>query len=268
MFVVRISIIFLTVLTILALIAPLLPGDPNYCDLYQNHPLPPSSKYWFGSDDLGRDLFLRCLYGARISLMVSFSSIVISLIFGSLLGIFSGFFQGWVDTIVGRFSDVFMSVPTIFLILFIQSIMEPHLIQVILVLGLTGWMGVYRLVRAEALSISHRRYVLAAKGRAIGQARLMFVHMLPNLLGPIMVSVSIGVNYAILSESMLSFLGFGVQPPHSSWGNLLQNSLSYMQTAPWMIFFPGLFIIGTVLSLTFIGEHCHYIFLQKNNVKG
>lgn len=256
----------------LSLIFPVLSSiDPNYFDPnFIAEPEPPSFRHWFGTDDLGRDLFIRSIYGARISLLVGFVSVGISLSLGTVIGIFSGYFGGKIDNIIMRIVDVFMAIPTLFLILTIQVMLEPSITNVMVVIGLTSWMGVSRLVRAEVLSVKNRVFITAAIARGIGFFSLLFKHILPHCLNPIIVAAMLGMGSAILVESTLSFLGLGVQPPHASWGNMLENSLSFLRSAPWMALIPGILITLTVLSLNFLGDFIRNYFDPRSwsHVKG
>lgn len=253
---VKSSLIFLLTIAILGFGIRLFSSlDPNYFnpDLIGD-PIPPSLNHLFGTDDLGRDILIRILYGAQISLLVGFVSVGISVLIGIFIGVISGYVSGWVDELIMRLVDLFMAIPTLFLILIIQVILTPSIFNVMVVIGLTSWMGVCRMVRAEVLSVKERPFVLAARSRGFSHFRVLFKHILPHTLTPIIVAAMLGMGSAILTESVLSFLGLGVQPPHASWGNMLQNSLAYMLDAPWMTVFPGLFITLTVLALNFLGD--------------
>ena len=253
---IRLSYVFIVLISVLALIIPFFPFDPNYFDPNEIlGPIPPSLTHWFGTDDLGRDLLIRTIYGARVSLAIGIISVTISIGLGSIIGVVSGWVGGWIDELIMRFIDFAMAIPTIFLILIIQTLFKPSIINVMIVIGITSWMGVARLVRAEVLSIKERPFVLAAKARSISSTRLLFWHVLPHTFPPVIVAATLDVGNAILVESVLSFLGLGVQPPNASWGNMLQNSLSYMIDAPWMAIIPGLFITLTVLAINFIGDN-------------
>ncbi len=249
------SIGFLGLLLIAGLCIPLFNVDPTYIhDQFIGQPQPPSVAHILGTDELGRDIFIRCIYGARISLMVGFVSVSISIFIGVLIGVFSGFVGGIVDEIIMRFIDMLMALPTLFLILIIQVILDPHIINVMVVIGVTSWMGVARLVRAEVLSLKERDFIKAVRARGFSEIRILFKHLLPHTLNPVIVAAMLGMGGAILTESVLSFLGLGVQPPHASWGNMLESSLGYLRDAPWMALIPGILITLTVLSLNFLGD--------------
>jgi peptide/nickel transport system permease protein len=236
-----------------AILAPVLaPYDPDA--ITESEIQAPSARHWFGTDDLGRDLLSRSLYGARISLSVGVVAVVIAVLIGTLLGALSGYYGGWLDGLVMRFVDVMLAFPSIFLILAIQTMLSPNIYNVMVVIGLTSWMGVSRLVRGEFLRIRELQYVEAARAIGCSDLRIIFRHILPNAAGPIIVAATLGMAGAVLTESALSFLGLGVQPPLSSWGNMLMDSQAYMRDAPWMAVIPGVLILLTVLSLYFIGE--------------
>jgi peptide/nickel transport system permease protein len=236
-----------------AVIAPIItPYNPD--DIIESQTLAPSWHHLFGTDDLGRDIFSRALFGARISLTVGFVAVVIAILVGTLLGALSGYYGGLIDSLIMRFVDVMLAFPSIFLILAIQVMLTPNIYNVMIVIGLTSWMGVSRLVRGEFLRIRELQYVEAARAIGCSDLRIIFRHILPNAQAPIIVAGTLGMAGAVLTESALSFLGLGVQPPMPSWGNMLMDSQAYMRDAPWMAIIPGLLILLTVLSLYFIGE--------------
>lgn len=238
---------------LLAGLAVLLPGDPAAINIKQAL-LPPGGGHLLGTDDLGRDVLLRMLYGARISLLVGFVAVGISTLLGILVGALAGFYGGWVDALVMRFVDIMLCFPTFFLILAVIAFLNPSIWNIMVVIGITSWMGVARLVRAEFLSLREREFVLAARAVGAGDLRLIFRHMLPNALSPVLVSATLGVAGAILTESALSFLGIGVQPPTPSWGNMLIAGKQTLGYAWWLSVFPGLAILVTVLGYNLLGE--------------
>lgn len=215
---------------------------------------PPSWKHPLGTDDLGREVLVRMLYGARISLLVGFVAVGISTLIGILCGALAGYYGGWVDAVVMRFVDIMLCFPTFFLILAVIAFLEPSIWNIMIVIGLTSWMGVARLVRAEFLSLRQRDFVLAAQVLGASDGRLIFRHILPNALSPVLVSATLGVAGAILTESALSFLGIGVQPPTPSWGNMLIIGKQTLGSAWWLSVFPGLAILITVLGYNLLGE--------------
>jgi peptide/nickel transport system permease protein len=231
-------------------IAPYHPNEINAWHVLS----PPSWQHWLGTDELGRDLFSRVLFGARISLKVGFVAIGIAVLLGSLVGLLAGYYGGWVDTILMRFVDIMLCFPAFFLILAIITFLEPSIWYIMAVIGLTGWMGVARLVRAEVLSIREMDYILAARCIGCSDLRIMLRHIMPNALSPVLVAATLGVAGAILTESALSFLGIGVQPPTPSWGNILTSGKDYIEFAWWLSLFPGLAILITVLAYNLLGE--------------
>lgn len=240
--------------SLLALLAPwIAPYDPTALHL-DAILVPPSSEFWLGTDALGRDVFSRLLYGARVSLWVGFVSVSIAVVIGLALGLVAGYFGGWTDELVMRGVDVMLCFPSFFLILAVIVFLEPNLYNIMAVIGLTSWMGVARLVRAETLSLRQRDFVAAARLAGTGSTRIMTMHILPNALAPVLVSATLGVAGAILVESSLSFLGLGVQPPDPSWGNMLLEGKDVLEIAPWMSVCPGLAILFTVLGYNLLGE--------------
>ncbi len=216
--------------------------------------LPPSADHWFGTDELGRDVFTRVLYGARVSLKVGFVAVGIAVLIGTVVGLFAGFYGGWIDSLLMRVVDIMLCFPTFFLILAVIAMLEPSIWYIMVIIGLTGWMGVARLVRAEVLSLKSRDFVQAARVLGASDQRIIFRHILPNALSPVLVSATLGVAGAILTESALSFLGIGVQPPTPSWGNILTSGKDYIEFAWWLSLFPGVAILVTVLSYNLVGE--------------
>ncbi len=238
---------------VLALVAPWLGHDPGAIDI--PHRLQsPSFAYPMGTDDLGRDVWTRILYGARISLLVGFVAVGIASLIGIALGAVAGYYGGWVDSLIMRFVDIMLCFPTFFLILAVIAFLEPSIWNIMIIIGVTGWMGVARLVRAEFLSLRERDFVQAALALGVPDTKIIFRHILPNALSPVLVSATLGVAGAILTESALSFLGIGVQPPTASWGNMLIAGKQTLGTAWWLSAFPGLAILVTVLGYNLLGE--------------
>lgn len=241
-------------LLIASLLAPwIAPHNPTQINAWQVL-APPSTSHWFGTDELGRDVFSRVLYGARISLKVGFVAIGIAIVLGSVVGLVAGYYGGWVDTVLMRCVDIMLCFPAFFLILAIITFLEPSIWYIMAVIGLTGWMGVARLVRAEVLTIREMDYVMAARCIGCSNLRIILRHILPNALSPVLVAATLGVAGAILTESSLSFLGIGVQPPTPSWGNILTSGKDYIEFAWWLSLFPGLAILVTVLAYNLLGE--------------
>ena len=247
------GVIVLT-LFLVALFSPIIsPYNPDDIDRKQILE-PPGLKHPFGTDDLGRDVFSRMIYGSKISLSVGFVAVGIATFIGIVLGAIAGYYGGWLDKLLMRFIDIMLSIPTFFLILAVIAFIGPSIWNIMIVIGVTSWMGVARLVRAEFLTLKEREYVLAAKASGAGDLRIIFRHILINSLAPVVVSAILGVASAVLVESALSFLGLGVQPPVPSWGNILTLGKDNIEIAWWLSVFPGLAILLTVLSYNLVGE--------------
>ncbi len=249
------GVMVLTALAVLSAAAPLVsPYDPdktNLLSLYQ----PPTFAHPFGTDDLGRDLATRILYGGRVSLTIGLLAVSVSLSVGTLVGVAAGYYGGWIDSVLMRLVDALYSFPRLFLLILFGVFFKGMTVGVIiLVLGLLSWLTTSRLVRATFLSLKQREFVEAARGVGARDRRIIFRHILPNALAPIIVAGTLGVGGAIIAESTLSFLGLGIQPPTSSWGNMLNHATTDMGKAPWLAFFPGFFIFLAVISINFIGD--------------
>jgi peptide/nickel transport system permease protein len=215
---------------------------------------PPSLQHYLGTDQLGRDVFSRMLFGSRVSLSVGFVAVAISICIGILVGAMAGYYGRWVDSVLMRFVDIMLCFPSFFLILTVVALLGPSLFKVMVVIGITSWMGTSRFVRAEFLSLRERDFAQAAKALGVKDFRIIFRHILPNALAPVFVTATLDVATAILVEAGLSFLGFGVQPPAPSWGNILTEGRTYIFDAWWLTVFPGLAILVTVLSFNLLGE--------------
>ena len=241
-------------LFIIAIFAPMLaPYDPDLIDT-ANILAHPTAGHWLGTDELGRDVLSRMIFSARISLLVGFVAVGIATIIGVIIGAISGYYGGWVDSILMRFVDIMLCFPTIFLILAVIAVLGPSIWNIMIIIGVTSWMGVSRLVRAEFLTLKERDFVMASKAVGARDLRIIFRHILPNAMAPVFVSVVLGVGGAILIESSLSFLGLGVQPPTPSWGNMLTVGKDNIEIAWWLSLFPGLAILVTVLGYNLLGE--------------
>ncbi len=239
---------------VMSLLTPVVaPYDPAAIDV-DNILAPPSARHLFGTDELGRDVFTRMLYGAGISLKVGFVAVGIAVVIGTLLGAVSGYYGGLVDIVIMRLVDIMLCFPSFFLILAVIAFMEPSIFNIMAVIGFTSWMGITRLVRAEFLSLKERDFVLAVKAMGAGAPRIIFGHILPNAMAPVLVAATLGIASAVLTESALSFLGIGVQPPTPSWGNMLTQGQSVLGIAWWLSFFPGMAILVTVLGYNLLGE--------------
>lgn len=248
------SAIFLFSLFILSIFAPWLsPYDPFKIDVNAIL-MPPSPSHPLGTDMLGRDVLSRLIFGARISLKVGFVAVGIATIIGTILGAIAGYYGGVVDAIIMRFVDIMLCFPSFFLILAVIAFLEPSIWNIMVVIGLTSWMGVTRLVRAEFLSLKERDFVLAARALGASDMRIIFKHIMPNAMAPVLVSATLGIPGAILTEAALSFLGIGVQLPTPSWGNMLTAGKDNLEIAWWLSLFPGLAILLTVLAYNLLGE--------------
>ncbi len=229
---------------------------------------PPSRDHPFGTDTAGRDLLARCIYGGRISLAIGLFAALAAVTLGTLIGIVSGYYRGWIDSGLMRFTEAMLSIPQLFLLLVAVKFLDGkigdvHLfgrsyngsvLMIILVLALTSWMALARIVRATTLSLKERDFVLAARAIGVPDLRIMGRYILPNTSGPIIVATTLFVAGAILSEAYISYLGLGVRPPTASWGNMLDRADGYIDSAPWFWMFPGVLILLTVLSINFVGD--------------
>jgi len=251
-----IALVVLVVLTSAAVLAPVIaPYDPDAINVRPEGLLqPPSASHYFGSDELGRDVFSRALHGARISLSVGFISAGMAVALGTLVGAIAGMMGGLVDNLLMRAVDILLSVPLFFLIMISQTLMQPSIYSVMIIIGLTSWMDVARIVRGEYLKLQSSDYVTAAVVTGATRTRIAWKHVLPNVVNIIIVAATLRVAQAILTESALSFVGLGVQPPNASWGSMLQKGLTRLLDAPWLVWFPGGLISITVLAFNFVGD--------------
>lgn len=245
----------LAVFLFCAVFAPLLAhADPAQLDLSARL-LPPSSSHWFGTDELGRDVFARTLYGARVSLTVAVAVVALSLATGLVLGAIAGFFGGVADTVVNIYlSNAVLALPGILLAIAFVAFMGPSLVNLILALALAGWVNYARLVRAQVLAMKEREFVQAARSLGAGNMRLMLRHILPNILQPLIVQSAVGMAAAVLAEATLSFLGLGVQPPTPTWGAMLNDARSHLFESPYLVFFPAAAVALCVLAFNFVGD--------------
>jgi peptide/nickel transport system permease protein len=216
--------------------------------------LEPSGEHPMGTDTLGRDVLSRIIHGAGVSLSVGFVAVGISTLIGVILGSVAGYYSGAVDRIIMRFVDIMLCFPTFFLILAVIAFLQPSIYNIMIVIGVTSWMNVTRLVRAEFLSLRERDFVQAAISQGASDIRIIFLHVLPNAMAPVLVAATLGIAAAVLVESSLSFLGLGVQPPHPSWGNMLTEGKDNIEIAWWLSLFPGLAIFITVMGYNLLGE--------------
>lgn len=247
----------ITGLAFVALLTPFLaPFDPaaQGADIVATRFQPPSWQHLMGTDRFGRDVLSRVLYGGRVSLAIGTLAILIAITIGSLVGAIAGYTRGWVDAVSMRTVDLLLSFPRLVLLITIVALVQPSILVITLVLGLTGWMGTSRLVRGEVLSLREREFVLAARALGFGRRRILLRHVLPNVASPIIVAATLGIGNTILVEASLSFLGLGVPPPAPSWGLMVAAGKDVMLDAPWIALFPGLAIVLTVMSFNLVGD--------------
>lgn len=249
------GLVVLAMTMLAALVSPLLPLDPYTPDLGEPQ-APPSGAHLLGTDGIGRDVLARTIYGGRVSLAVGLGAVGIYLVIGTAIGGAAGFLGGYADTILMRLADAVLSFPALLVILTLVAITGPSLANIILVISALGWPGVARQVRAQILSLREQEFAAAARVLGVSNTRLLFRHLLPNAVAPIVVAATFGIATAILLEASLSFLGLGVQPPVASWGNMLRDALSItvLESMPWLWVPPGVMITITVLSINFVGD--------------
>lgn len=254
--------IVLAIIVIAVLLAPLSPYNPLESDI-KNRYQAPSLNHPFGTDGLGRDLLTRCLYGGRVSLFVGFLVMLITLVIGVPVGMIAGYFGGTIDNLLMRLIDAALSLPTLLVLILLSAILREtdlpfvernNVMTIAFVIGILSWMTVARLVRAVFLYLREMEYVTAARALGTSTLMIMTIEILPNGFGPIIVEATLEVGYAIMLESGLSFLGFGIQPPTPSWGNLLSNAQEHLIQYPWLAIFPGLMIFFTIISINYIGD--------------
>lgn len=248
-----VSVVILSVFILGAVFAFLSPYDPNELNVMERLQSPNAS-HWFGTDDYGRDYFTRALYGGRVSLLVGFASMILATTIGVLVGVVSGYFGGWLDNLLMRLLEVILSIPSFLVMLLLSVFLKPNLGSIVLIIGLLMWMNMARIIRAETLSIREREFVLYAKASGQGNWGIIVRHVLPGLIPVIIVGATNNVASAIMMESSLSFLGFGVQAPNATWGSMLNSAQGYIAGAPYMALFPGGFILLTVLSFNILGD--------------
>ncbi len=248
------GVVLLIIITGLVILAPwVTPYEPNELDI-RNRLQAPTLQHPMGTDELGRDVFTRILYGGRISLTIGVAAMLISISIGTFIGAVSGYMGGHVDGVIMRSVDVMISFPSLFLLIMLSSFLGSTPGTMILVIGILSWMRVSRLVRANFISIRSREYVTASYALGASGKHIIFHHLLPNSLGPITIAATISISFAILTESALSYLGLGVQPPQATWGNMLRFAQDQMSTAPWTAIFPGMMIFLVSIAINFIGD--------------
>lgn len=248
-----VSVVLLAILIIAVLLAPLSPYDPYKLDASQKLQ-GISSSHWFGTDEYGRDYFTRTLYGGRVSLLVGFMSMIMTVVIGTSLGVFSGYVGGKVDVFLMSFTDIFLALPSMLLMVILNTFLKPGLPTLIVVLSLFSWASVARITRAETMSLKERDFVVATQNLGASNFRVIIKHIIPNILGPVIVAASLSVANAILMESSLSFLGLGVQIPRASWGSMLQGAQAHILDYPLLAVYPGVMILITVLSFNLLGD--------------
>ncbi len=250
-----IGLVIVVVLLGSALLAPLLaPRDPEQISILDKFAPPLHAGYLFGADEVGRDLLSRLLYAGRISLVVGFAAMAVTVSVGAVVGLLAGFYGGRLDMALMRLTDALLCFPTVFLLLVLAAFVGASVVSITLIIGLTAWMELARILRNQTLALREREFVQAAQALGASNARIIVRHLLPNSLAPILVAATLNVANAVLAESYISYLGYGIQPPAASWGNMLNNAQSYFSDASWIALFPGLLITLTVTGFNFMGD--------------
>ncbi|NGX54411.1 MAG: Oligopeptide transport system permease protein OppC [Chlamydiae bacterium] len=248
------GLIILMLLTVLATLGPIFSSHPYY-EIHlvlKNHA--PSFEHWFGTDDLGRDMFARICCGARISLFVGITAALIDLVIGVLWGGVAALFGGKIDNLLMRIADILYAIPYLLVVIMLIVVMGSGLIPIIIALTITGWIGMSRIVRGQLMQLKQQEYILAATALGASQRRILFKHLLPNAMGPIIVTMTLTIPIAIFTEAFLSFLGLGVQAPMASWGTMANDGLPAMRYYPWRLFLPAFFISITMLAFNLVGD--------------
>ena len=240
--------VVLAILVLGAIFAFLSPNDPNALNVLEKLK-PPSANHWFGTDEYGRDYFARALYGGRVSLLVGFSAMIVATAVGTFVGVVSGYFGGWLDNLLMRLLEIIMSIPS-----FLGVLLKPGVVTLVVIIGLLMWMNMARIIRAETLAAKEREYVLYAKASGQGAVGIILRHILPGIVPVIIVSATNNIASAILMESSLSFLGFGIQPPNATWGSMLTSAQGHIMDAPYLALIPGALILLTVLCFNILGD--------------
>lgn len=252
----------IVILVLVSIFAFLYPVNPNTINVISRLKAP-SLTHPFGTDDMGRDYFTRCLYGGRASLLVGFMSMILSTLIGVVIGSVSGFIGGKIDSVLMRFVDALMSLPTFLIMVVMNAYFKPGIQNVVLIIGFLTWMNIARIVRGETISLNEREYVIYSKISGQKKLKVILSHIIPNIMPTIIVAATMNIANAILMESALSFFGLGIRPPTASWGSMLSKAQGYIATAPYLAFFPGLLILITVISFNYIGEVMRKIFEPK-----
>ena len=250
-----IGIVLVVLLLLFCYVGPYFsPYDYTRSSLFNRFQSPSRDAHWMGTDELGRDVLTRVMMGGRVSLAVGFLVALSSVVVGGSIGALSGYLGGWVDHVIMRFVDFMLSIPLLPILMITAYVLGPNFRNMVFVLVAFGWMGICRIVRGQVLSIKQQEFVEGARAIGCSDVRIIFKHVLPNSIAPIIVSATLGIGGAILSESYLSYLGLGVQLPTPSWGNMLMGARQYLSTAPWLAIWPGVFIFLTLLAFNFIGD--------------
>ncbi len=265
----RVGMALVGLLCVVAVLAPVLaPHDPTeQIDIVTNRYSSPSPDHALGTDRFGRDVLSRVLYGARISLGIALLSVALAITLGTIVGAVAGYFGGRLDSVLMRGVDMLMAFPRLVLLLVLAAVFRPSMWLLVVVLGLTGWMGVSRLVRGQVLSLREQTFIEAGRALGFGHGRLLFLHILPNAVGPIIVAATLAVADTILMEAGLSFLGLGVQPPTASWGNMIAGGRDMLLDAWWIATFPGLAVVITVISFNLLGEGLRDVFDPRSRTR-
>jgi oligopeptide transport system permease protein len=251
-----VSLVVLVLITLAAILAPWLSPHPFDEVYWDRIGMPPdfANAHWFGTDNNGRDLFVRCLYGARVSLAVGVAATLVSLVIGVIYGATAGFVGGKVDELMMRFVDIHYSLPFMFFVIILMVVFGRNIVLVFLAIGAVEWLTMARIVRGQTLSVKRKEYIEAARAAGVPTSRIILRHVVPNVLGPVVVFVTLTVPEVIMTESFLSFLGLGVQEPYTSWGVLISEGAGQMESAPWMLVFPALFLAVTLFCFNFLGD--------------
>lgn len=247
------AVVVLAILVLGAVFAFLSPKDPNELNVLAKLK-PPGADYWFGTDDYGRDYFARALYGGRVSLLVGFFAMIVATAVGTVVGVISGYFGGWLDNLLMRLLEIIMSIPSFLVMLLLSVLLKPGIVTLVIIIGLLMWMNMARIIRAETLAAKEREFVLYAKASGQGSFGIIMRHILPGIVPVIIVSATNNIASAILMESSLSFLGFGIQPPNATWGSMLNSAQGHIMDAPYLALIPGALILLTVLSFNILGD--------------
>lgn len=255
--------IILTLIILMAVVGPWISGHTYFDTHLELKNQPPSAQFWFGTDDLGRDIFTRVWYGARISLFVGVAAAIIDMVLGILWGGIAGFSGGKLDELMMRIADILYSLPYLLMVILLMVVIGPGLFTIILAMTVIGWITMARIVRGQILQIKQMEYVLAAKALGASSSRILFRHLLPNAMGPIIVTLTLTVPSAIFTEAFLSFLGLGVQAPAASWGTMASDGLPALHYYPWRLFFPALFICVTMMAFNLVSEGLRDAFSEE-----